>query len=210
MAIYEQIRVAMGELDEKEVLELVTQALEKGEADNALSACQQGMSIVGERFESGEYFVSDLIYAGEIMSKAVTVLTPALTAGSDTSGFGKVVLATVEGDLHDIGKNIVKSLLEASNFEVIDLGIDVAPEDIVCTAKRNDAKIIALSGVLTLAIDAMKNTVEEFKVAGMRDQVKIIVGGAPITADVAAMIGSDAWSLIPQEGVRICLEWAKK
>ena len=209
MALSEQIKEAMGELDEEEVVKLVTQALADGQADSALLACQEGMNIVGDRFEAEEYFVSDLIYAGEVMSQAVSILKPALAAGSSGSGYGKVVLATVKGDLHDIGKNIVKSLLEASNFEVIDLGIDVAPEDIVATAKKEDVKIIALSGVLTLAIDAMKDTVEAFKKEGMRDKVKIIVGGAPITADVAAMIGSDAWSLIPQEGAKICLEWAK-
>ena len=209
MALYEQIKEAMGELDEDEVMKLINEALANGEADLALSACQDGLNVVGERFENSEYFVSDLIYAGDIMGQAVGALKPALSSDGGQSVAGKVLLCTVKGDLHDIGKNIVKSLLEASNFEVVDLGIDVAPEDIVATAKKEDIKIIALSGVLTLAIDTMKETVEAFEKAGMRDQVKIIIGGAPVTAEVSKLVGSDAWSLVPQEGVKYCLEWAK-
>ena len=209
MAMYDEIKAAMGELDEDEVIRLVNEALAKGEAGQALTACQEGLNIVGERFEGGEYFVSDLIFAGDIMGEAVGILKPALTAGGSSASAGKVILATVKGDLHDIGKNIVRSLLEASNFEVFDLGIDIAPEDIVAAAKKEGANIIALSGVLTLAIDAMKDTVEAFKKAGMRDQVKIIIGGAPVTAEVSALVGSDAWSLVPQEGVKICLDWVK-
>ena len=209
MAIFDKIKAAMGELDEDEVIKLVNEALAKGEANQALTACQEGLNIVGERFEGGEYFVSDLIFAGDIMGEAVGILKPALAAGGSSASAGKVILATVKGDLHDIGKNIVRSLLEASNFEVFDLGIDIAPEDIVAAAKKEGANIIALSGVLTLAIDAMKDTVEAFKKAGMRDQVKIIIGGAPVTAEVSALVGSDAWSLVPQEGVKICLGWSK-
>ncbi|MCL2284996.1 MAG: cobalamin-dependent protein [Firmicutes bacterium] len=210
MAIYDEIKAAMGELDEDEVIRLVNEALVNADANQALVACQEGLNIVGERFEAQEYFVSDLIFAGDIMSEAVGILKPALSAGGDSSSAGKVVLCTVKGDLHDIGKNIVKSLLEASNFEVFDLGIDIAPEDVVAAAKKEGANIIALSGVLTLAIDAMKETVDAFKAAGMRDQVKIIIGGAPVTAEVSEMVGSDTWSLVPQKGVKICLEWAKQ
>jgi len=209
MAIYDQIKVAMGELDEAELIKLVNEALESGGAQDALTACQDGLGIVGERFEEGEYFVSDLIYAGDIMSQATGILKPGLAAEGRTGTAGKVILCTVKSDLHDIGKNIVKSLLEASNFEVLDLGIDVAPETIVATAKKENVKIIALSGVLTMAIDSMKETVEAFKKEGMRDDVKIIIGGAPVNAEVSDLVGSDAWSLIPQEGVKICLDWAK-
>ena len=210
MAIYDQIKAAMGELDEDEVLKLVKEALASGDAGKALTACQEGLSVVGDRFEAKEYYVSDLIYAGDIMGEAVAILKPALASGAGSSSVGKVVLCTVKGDLHDIGKNIVKSVLEASNFEVIDLGIDISAEEIVAAAKKEGAKIIALSGVLTLAIEAMKETVEAFKKEGMRDQVKIIIGGAPVTAEVSEFVGSDAWSLVPQEGVKICLEWAAK
>jgi len=209
MELYNQIKVAMGDLEEDQVLKLVEDALNSGNVNDALTACQEGLSVVGERFEGGEYFVSDLIYAGDIMAQATSILKPALASGDSSSAANKVILCTVKGDLHDIGKNIVRSLLEASNFEVVDLGIDVAPEDVVAAVKEHDAKIVALSGVLTLAIDAMKDTVEAFKSAGIRDNVKIIIGGAPVTAAISDLVGSDAWSLVPQEGVKICLDWVK-
>jgi len=209
MELYNQIKIAMGDLEEDQLLRLVEDALNSGAANEALTACQEGLSVVGERFEEGEYFVSDLIYAGDIMAQATNTLKPALASGGSSSAANKVILCTVKGDLHDIGKNIVRSLLEASNFEVVDLGIDVAPEDVVVAAKEHGAKIIALSGVLTLAIDAMKDTVDAFTTAGMRDDVKIIIGGAPVTEAVSDLVGSDAWSLVPQEGVKICLEWVK-
>jgi len=209
MTIYDKIKTAMGELDEDEVIKLVNEALESSGASDALTACQEGLNIVGDRFTEGEYFVSDLIFAGDVMGQVVGILKPALAAGGGPGTAAKVILCTVKGDLHDIGKNIVKSLLEASSFEVIDLGIDVTPENIVAAAKEHDAKIIALSGVLTLAIDAMKDTVEALKKEGLREQVKVIIGGAPVSAEVAELVGCDAWSLVPQEGVKICLEWSK-
>ena len=208
MAIYDQIKAAMGDLDEDEVVKLVKKALESGGVKDALAACQDGLSLVGSRFEGGEYFVSDLIYAGDVMGQAMEILKPGLATEAGAGTAAKVIICTVKSDLHDIGKNIVKSLLEASNFEVIDLGIDVAPETIVAAAKKDNVKIIALSGVLTMAIDSMKETVEAFKKEGMRDNVKIIIGGSPITAEVSDLVGSDAWSQIPQEGVKICLDWA--
>lgn len=118
-----------------------------------------------------------------------------------------MILCTVEGDLHDIGKNIVKSMMEAGGFEVLDLGIDVSPVAIVKAVKENDIKIIGLSGVLTLAIDSMKATVDALKTEGMRDGVKVIVGGAPVTAEYCKTVGADAWSLNVAEGVNICRKW---
>jgi methanogenic corrinoid protein MtbC1 len=118
------------------------------------------MNLVGKKFETGEYFVADLIYAGELMTAAVGILKSALIQGKTGGKREMIILCTVRGDLHDIGKNIVKSMLEAGGFDVIDLGIDVAPEKIVEEAKKGGAKIVGLSGVLTLAIDSMKQTVE--------------------------------------------------
>jgi methylmalonyl-CoA mutase cobalamin-binding domain/chain len=117
-------------------------------------------------------------------------------------------MCTVEGDLHDIGKNIVKAIFEAGGFEVVDRGIDVAPKKIIDAVKQQNIKIVALSGVLTLAIDAMKRTVDAFATAGLRNNVKIIIGGAPINGNVAKLVGSDAWAINPQEGYEICRSWA--
>ena len=120
-----------------------------------------------------------------------------------------MILCTVEGDLHDIGKNIVRAMLEASGFEVIDLGIDVKPSEIVNTAKEQGIKIIGLSGVLTLAIDSMKATVEAFKDAGMRDDVHIVIGGAPVTAEVCKLVGADGWAINPADTIKLCRGWAR-
>ena len=119
-----------------------------------------------------------------------------------------MILCTVKDDLHDIGKNIVRSMLEAGGFDVIDLGIDVSPETIVETAKAEGIKIVALSGVLTLALDSMKATIEAIKAAGLED-VKVIIGGNPVTADAAAAMGADEWAYSPQKTVAVCQGWAK-
>ena len=200
---------AMADLEEDELYDFMNEIMDNGGegVQDALEACQEGMKIVGDRFEEGEYFVGDLIYAGEILTEATNIIKPALT-GDGQEKFGKMILCTVKNDLHDIGKNIVRAMLEAGGFEVVDLGIDVDPQTIVDTAKNEGIKIIALSGVLTLAVDSMKDTIEAFKAAGMRDDVKIIVGGAPVTETVCASVGADEWALSPQKTVSVCQGWA--
>lgn len=200
---------AMADLEEDELYDYMNEIMDNGGegVQDALEACQEGMKIVGDRFEEGEYFVGDLIYAGEILTEATNIIKPALT-GDGQEKFGKMILCTVKNDLHDIGKNIVRAMLEAGGFEVVDLGIDVDPQTIVDTAKNEGIKIIALSGVLTLAVDSMKDTIEAFKSAGMRDDVKIIVGGAPVTETVCASVGADEWALSPQKTVSVCQGWA--
>jgi len=207
MIDFEKLAAAMGELDEDTVKELLEGVSSNEEAGQAMDACQKGMNEVGRLFEEGEYFVGDLIYAGEIMTDAVEVLKPYLTSG-DSSAKAKMIICTVKDDLHDIGKNIVRSMLEAGGFDVIDLGIDVAPEKIVETCKAEGIKIVALSGVLTLALDSMKNTIAAIRAAGLED-VKVIVGGNPVTADAAAAMGADDWAYSPQKTVKVCTGWAK-
>lgn len=207
MMEYEKIQEAMQELDEDTLLELVKEAVDEGGVQEALQACQAGMEEVGNRFEAGEYFVGDLIYAGEIMVGAMDIMKPALSGGGEAK-YGKMILCTVKDDLHDIGKNIVKAMLEAGGFEVMDLGIDVAPETIVKAAQDNQIRIVALSGVLTLALDSMKATVKAFKDAGM-DDVKIIIGGCPVTEDACKAMGADEWAYSPQKTVSVCQSWAK-
>jgi methanogenic corrinoid protein MtbC1 len=199
----------MGDLEEEAVLKMMHEVMADGgsQVSEAMKACQEGMNIVGERFEAQEYFVSDLIFAGELMSQAMDIIRPALLKKSE-GNYGKMILCTVEGDLHDIGKNIVKSMLEASGFNVIDLGIDVKPETILKTAKEEGIKIIALSGVLTLAINAMKKTVKVFKDSDIADTVKIIIGGAPVSAEVARIVEADAWAINPNDTIKICKAWA--
>ena len=202
----------MGDLDEDVMVETLEQVMAEGGADaqKAMEACQKGMDTVGSLFEEGEYFVGDLIYAGELMTKAVEILKDALiTDGGEDTVKARMILCTVKDDLHDIGKNIVRSMLEAAGFEVLDLGIDVAPEKIVETAKAEGINIIGLSGVLTLAIDSMKDTIDAFTEAGMRDDVKIVIGGAPVNAEVCEQTGADAWASSPQTTIDYCKSWAK-
>lgn len=208
MISLKRLKVAMGELNDDVVIELVEQFMRDGDGDvrAAIQACQEGMNLVGDLFESGEYFVSDLIFAGDLMTQAVAIMRPAIAVGSGDS-VGKMILATVRGDLHDIGKNIVKAMLEAEGIEVVDLGIDVAPETIVDTARQQSVKVVGLSGVLTFAIDSMKATVDEFKKAGTRDEMRIIIGGAPVTAGYCKLVGADAWSINAAKGVAICRGW---
>lgn len=203
---YDEIKEAMQELDEEALLELVEKTVAEGGVQDALKACQAGMEEVGKRFEEGEYFVGDLIFAGEIMVGAMDIMKPALAGGS-SSQYGKMVLCTVKDDLHDIGKNIVKAMLEAGGFEVIDLGIDVPAEKIIETVKAENIKIVGLSGVLTLALDSMKNIIQEIRAAGL-DDVKIIVGGCPVTEEVCKTVGADDWAYSPQKTVSVCQSWA--
>ena len=207
MIDFENLAAAMGELDEDTVKEILESVDSLEAANAAMEACQKGMDTVGKLFEEGEYFVGDLIYAGELMTDAVEVLKPFL-AGAEASGSKtKMILCTVKNDLHDIGKNIVRSMLEANGFDVLDLGIDCPAEKVVATAKAEGIKIVALSGVLTLALDSMKATVEAIKAAGL--DCKVIIGGAPVSAEACKNIGADEWAHSPQKTVATCRAWAK-
>lgn len=205
---FDQMKEAMQELDEELLLELVEKAVAEGAVQEALKACQEGMDEVGKRFEEGEYFVGDLIFAGEIMVGAMDIMKPALAGEASGSQYGKMILCTVKNDLHDIGKNIVKAMMEAGGFEIIDLGIDVAPEKIIEVIKAENIKIVALSGVLTLALDSMRDTIKAIRDAGL-DDVKVIVGGNPVNGEAAEAMKADAWANSPQKGVAICQAWAK-
>lgn len=210
MIDYESLSQAMGELDEDTMVELLQQVMADGgsEAGKAMEACQKGMDIVGKLFEEGEYFVGDLIYAGDLMTQAVSILKDALAGGGSTGPKTKMLLCTVKDDLHDIGKNIVRAMLEANGFDVIDLGIDVPVQTIVNAVRKDNIKIVALSGVLTLAIDSMKATIEALRAEGMND-VKVIIGGAPVSEAVCARINADDWAYNPQKTVQVCKAWAQ-
>ncbi|MCC8046039.1 MAG: cobalamin-dependent protein [Clostridiales bacterium] len=209
MANYEEIKAAMADLDEDTLLDMLHELMDNGGdgAMDAMTACQDGLTEVGNLYEAGEYFVGDLIYSGEMMTEAMDILKPAL-AGDGSKKIGRMILCTVKDDLHDIGKNIVRAMLEAAGFEVLDLGIDVPAEKIVETCKAENIKIVALSGVLTLALDSMKATVDAFKAAGM-DDVKILIGGSPVSEEACKSIGADDWAHAPQKTVNICKAWAQ-
>jgi corrinoid protein of di/trimethylamine methyltransferase len=168
----------------------------------------KGMEIVGQKYEDGEYFLAELIMAGETMKEGMVVLEPYLKAG-DIKSAGKIVIGTVKGDLHDIGKNVVVTLLKAANFEVVDLGVDVTAEQFVDAVKKNKPDILAMSALLTTTMIEMDNVVKAFEKAGLKKKIKIIVGGAPITPEYAKKIGADSAAKDAVEGVRTCVQWMK-
>jgi 5-methyltetrahydrofolate--homocysteine methyltransferase len=150
------------------------------------------MDEVGKRFECEDYFVPELLLSGRAMKASMDLLRP-LLAQSGIEPAGRVVIGTVKGDLHDIGKNLVACMLEGGGFEVIDLGADVAPEVFVETARARKAKLVALSALLTVTMNSMRTTIQAFQNAGLRDQVKVMVGGAPVTQQFADEIGADGF-----------------
>ena len=206
---FEAFEAAMADLEEDTLLEMAEEAAAMGKegADAAVEACQRGMQTIGERFEEGEYFIGDLVYAGEIMGEVMDILQPVLAEGQEGGVADKLIIAMVKGDLHDIGKNIVKAMLQAAGFEVIDLGIDVAPEAIVKCVQETGAKIVALSGVLTLSIESMKNTVAALDAAGLRPGVHVIIGGNPVSDEACAITGADAWAHSPAKTIEVCKGW---
>ncbi len=209
MIDFEALAAAMGDLDEDTVKEILEEVMAQGGSDapKAMEACQKGMDTVGKLFEEGEYFVGDLIYAGELMTDAVAILKDGLISGESAGPKTKMILCTVKDDLHDIGKNIVRSMLEANGFEVLDLGIDCPAEKVVEAVKAENIKIVALSGVLTLALDSMKATVEALR--SSCPGVKVIIGGAPVSAEACKNIGADEWAHSPQKTVATCKAWSE-
>jgi methanogenic corrinoid protein MtbC1 len=197
----------MSDLEEATVLKLVQEHLDAGRDPMAiLTDCREGMALVGKRYEAGEYFVSELIMAGEVFKQATGLLGPHFNANGGASR-GKVVIGTVKGDIHDIGKDLVVSLLKAGNYEVIDLGVDVPAAKFVEAVKDSGATVVGLSGLLTISFDAMKDTVVALEAAGLRPKVKVMVGGGPTTEQVRAYVGADALGADAQAAVTLCNRW---
>jgi corrinoid protein of di/trimethylamine methyltransferase len=169
----------------------------------------EGMNIVGKKFEQSEYFLSELIVAGEVAKEVTQLLQPHLK-GTQLKKLGKVVIGTVRGDLHDIGKNIVAMMLETAGFEVVDLGSDVPAESFVDAVKKHKPDIVGMSALLTVTMTEMANVIQQLRSAGVRDKVKVIVGGAPLTEDYAKTIGADAFGRDAVQGTEICKSWVAK
>jgi methylmalonyl-CoA mutase cobalamin-binding domain/chain len=206
-----EIAEALANLEEDKVNELVKKRLDAGEDPmSILDECRQGMDIVGDRYKAGDYFLSELIVSGEIFKESMNLIEPRLKAGQGSGQATKVVLGTVKGDIHNIGKDIVAILLKGAGFEVYDLGIDVPPQAFVDKLKETGANILGMSGLLTPSFDSMKETVESVKEAGLRDKVKIVVGGGIVTEIVQRHTGVDAFTNDGLEGVEICRRFAKE
>ncbi len=200
---------ALANLDEDKVRRLVREKIDGGvEPMSIVNECRKGMDIVGDRYKNKEYFLSELIVAGEIFKEAVAVIEPLLKAGKQSEPIGRMVLGTVKGDIHNIGKDIVATLLRAAGFEVYDLGIDVAPSKFVDKLIETKAPILGMSGLLTPSFGSMKETVQALEAAGLRDKVKVIIGGGIVTEQVRRYVGADAFTDDAAEGVEICRKFA--
>jgi 5-methyltetrahydrofolate--homocysteine methyltransferase len=190
-----QLYDAIVEGNAKTAKAIVTSAIEAGtDPQEILNQYMiPAMDEVGRRFETNEYFVPELLIAARAMKGALEIIKPRLTA-TGAKPIGKVAIGTVKGDLHDIGKNLVAAMLEGGGFEIVDLGVDVTPEKFIGAVKEKGANVIALSALLTTTMPSMKTTIEGLKEAGVREHVKVIIGGAPVTQKYADEIGADGYS----------------
>jgi methylmalonyl-CoA mutase cobalamin-binding domain/chain len=204
MVSQDKIVDAIVDLDEPTALELADEMIKSGvDPVEILEKCRRGMSIVGERFESGDFFLSEMVMAAEIFNQIMEQIRPRLKR-SITEPRGKIVIGTVEGDVHDIGKNIVVALLEAEGFEVVDLGVDVPPGRFVEVIREHEPDIVGMSSLLTVALESTKKTVDAIEEAGLRDRVKVIVGGGRIDSHAAEYIRPDASTDNAAQGVKLC------
>jgi methanogenic corrinoid protein MtbC1 len=201
----------LADMYEDEAIELSNKMLleEKKDPMRVLELCRAAMDIVGQRFEEGEYFLPELVLAGEMLDNIGAVAKPLIkqTEGGEQAKLGKVLIGTVHGDLHDIGKNIVSFMLDINGFEVKDIGIDVPVQTFIEEINDFQPDVVGLSGFLTLAFDSMKETIEAFDQAGMREKFKIMIGGGQIDETVRAYTGADAFGVNAVEAVNLCRGW---
>jgi len=195
MSIFEEIKNAVFDGEENKSVELVKQALDGGQsaADILDKGLVEGLRATGDAFEKGEKFIPEMLLASESMKKAMIILKPLLLEGSG-GGFGRAVMATVEGDVHDIGLELVATMFETAGFEVRNMGPDVPTEDIVEAVKEDKPHIVGLSALLSNTMDVMPDVLDALKDAELRDSVKVMVGGAPVKQDFADEIGADGWA----------------
>lgn len=200
---------AIVEMREDDALAITRQTLDEGgDPLEILDACRQAMNIIGERFEAGDCFVPELILAGEMMSQVTEIVKPQLEASAPTEVLGKIVFGTVEGDIHDIAKDIVVFMLDINGFEVTDLGVDVPPAKFVEAVQETGATMVGLSGFLTLAFDPMKDTVAALKDAGL--DVKVMIGGGQIDDHIRDYTGADAYGKDAMAAVALAKNWTEE
>jgi len=206
----QQLIDLIADMQEEETLALVSSLASQGVDPNAiLDDARNAMEIVGQRFEKCEYFIPDLMMAGEILRGISAIIKPMLKAGSGAAKKGKVLIGTVAGDIHDIGKDIVTFMLDVNGYDVMDIGVDVPVDVFVEKIKDFRPQVVGLSGFLTLAFDSMKKTIEALKRAGIRDNLKIMIGGGQMDDEVRKYAGADAYGKDAVAAVNLCKEWIK-
>lgn len=202
---------ALVDMKEAQALQTAKQLLSEGtEPLKILESCSRAMEIVGQRFEKGVYFLPHLMMAGEMLKQISAMIKPLVHEQKNEAKGGKVLIGTVEGDIHDIGKNIVIFLLEANGFDVRDIGINQKPAKFVEAIKEFQPKVVGMSGLLTLAFDSMKKTVQAIEEAGLRENVRIMIGGGVVTEKIKDYTGADAYASDAMAGVRLCKQWIRE
>lgn len=203
-----ELTKAIADLEEDEALRIAREKLDRGEEPHLiLEESKNGMEIVGQRFSDGTYFLPELIFSAEILKEITEIVKPKLKKDVQVKRLGKAIIGTVAGDIHDIGKDIVVFMLDVSGFEVYDLGVDVPPQKFIDKIKETNAPIVGLSGFLTLAFDSMKETVAAIKAAGLRDKVKIMIGGGQIDDEIRKHSGADAYGRDAMAAVSLAKTW---
>ena len=211
MSSEDELFNAVVNLEENNSYDLVKKMVEEKEDPNKIiEILKKGVDEIGDKFSKKEYFLTELVMAGEIFQQSVKILEPLLKSKEEMKSSGIVVIGTVKGDVHDIGKNIFVTLLKAAGYEVHDLGVDIPPEKFLEKVKEENADIVAYSGLLTVALESMKETTELLKSNGLRDKVKIIIGGLPVDELWMKEAGADAFTDNAFEGVKIVNKWLKQ
>jgi methanogenic corrinoid protein MtbC1 len=201
---------AITEMREEDAVNITNELLDGGTSPvDILDACKDAMDVIGKRFESGDAFLPELMLAGEMMTVISGIIKPRMAEDAVTEKLGKIVIGTVEGDIHDIAKDIVVFMLDLNGFEVTDLGVDVPPAKFVEAVKETGATIVGLSGFLTLAYDPMKDTVAALKAAGL-DNVKVMIGGGQVDDQIRQYTGADAYGRDAMAAVALAKEWTKE
>ncbi|MBN1101938.1 MAG: cobalamin-dependent protein [Deltaproteobacteria bacterium] len=199
---------ALVEMQEPQALEEARRLLDGGSDPlRILEACSVAMETVGKHFENGQYFLPHLMLAGEMLRQISEMVKPFIAKDKPQAARGRVMIGTVEGDIHDIGKNMVVFLLEANGFQVLDIGVDQSPQKFVDAIRDFRPEVVGMSGLLTLAFDSMKKTVRAIEEAGLRDRVRIMIGGGLVTEKVKGYTGADAYAADAVAGVRLAKEW---
>jgi methanogenic corrinoid protein MtbC1 len=204
----EKLVEAIANIREEEAMRLAGELLESDEDPlKILEGCREAVEIVGKRYAKGEYFLPELMMAGNMLAQISDRVRPKLTKQADVKRSGKVLIGTVKGDIHDIGKNIVTFMLDTNGFEVRDIGIDVPASTFVEAIREFEPQVVGLSGLLTLAFDSMKNTVKAIEEAGLRNKVKIMIGGSQMSDKVKEYAGADAYGSDAMAAVVLARQW---
>lgn len=198
----------LADLKEEEVIKLTKKRLEAGgDAMAILDESRKAMEVVGDRFAEGKYFIPELVYSGDLLKQITELVKPYLTQTAESKHLGKVVIGTVAGDIHDIGLNIVGFMLNVNGFEVYNLGVDVPAKNFVEKIRETSAPVLGLSGFLTVAFDSMKETVEALEAAGMRDKIKVMIGGGQMDEEIRKYAKADAYGKDAMAAVFLAKKW---